>query len=172
MTMTEPGNLFDVAARLDVSIGQTREVLDHLRELRKPREMQPVVYRVPQSGLIPASGPLVLRMGGPDQGHIWHVRSIVVGGATPTTTVAGRADVFVSATDLRTYTLAQVGLVDWRDQAAALPNIAFYGIGELPLRFNEELFVFFTNATPGQTYTAAAQVLDVQEGPLGVEWSI
>lgn len=168
----ERGNLFDVCARLDVSIGQQRETNAALRALRRPRQMQPVPYRVAQSGNSPAAGPLIFRMGGPDQGHLWYVRSIVAGGATPVTTAAGRADVFVSATDLRTYTsLANIGLADWRDQAPALPSIAFYGVGELPLRFNEELFVYISNSTPGQAYTVAAQVLDIEEGPIEEAWS-
>lgn len=172
----ERGNLLDICAKLDLSIGQTRRRLDLLeREARKPRQMQPVPYRVAQSAPVPASGPLILRFAGPDQGHMWNVRSITAGGATPTTSTAGRVDVFVTATDLRPFAgqgLAAFGLADWRDQSAALPNVAFYGEGELPLRFNEELYVVFSNATPAQLVTAAAQVLDFQEGPLEQTWDL
>lgn len=166
------GNLFDICAALDVSIGRQTDILRKAMAA-KPREPQPVQYRNAQSAAIPGSGPLILRFAGPDQGHIWHVRSIVCAGATPVTSIAGRADVFVSASDLRVVGasgLGAIGSSDWRDQAPTLPSIAFYSNGDIPLRFNEELYVIFSNGTPSQQVIATVQIEDIEEGNLEITW--
>lgn len=101
---------------------------------------------------------------GPDQGWYWYVRKLAVGGATPSTTVAGRADLFVSAADYRRYTtLAQCGMQDWYDQATTLPLVGTYGDGECELRVNEKLYLVVSGGTSGQDVHCVGTVKQLQE---------
>lgn len=169
----DPGGgtpIFSLLAQLDVNIGNLAKQSDKLAQRRPP--MQPVFYRVAQTLLVPSNGFGVVAMGGPDQGHMWHVRSLVVGGLSPTTAATGRADIFVSAGSLLGATsLDLLGIQDWRDQSIALPNVAFYSNGDLTARLNEEVFVVFSGATPGQMLVATCQVEDVEEAAIGQAWS-
>ena len=159
--------------RLELRIGEITDAIKGLQKSVDKRVAAPVWYRIAQSVVIPASGVGVIRLAGPDQGHYWHVRGISVGGLTPITTAAGRADVYVSAADLRSSAnLATLGLADWRDQATTLPNIASFASEELPLRLNEELYIVITNGTVGQQYVACAQVTDYEEAALRQEFAV
>jgi hypothetical protein len=167
------GLMADLLAKFDLHIGATDRLVEHLRRKRPPA--QPVFGRTAATGLFVTATPLILRfpLPGPDQGHFWYVRSIVIGGLSPTVTAAGRADIFVSASNLLSQpSLAAIGLADWRDQAATLPDVSFYGEGELPLRLNEELFVVITGGTNGQQYVAAAQFVDYEESAAQEGWSL
>lgn len=155
-----------LSATLDV-VTDTSQTMKRIAKRLAAPPMTPVWRQFPASGIVPAGGFLVLWLGGPDQGHYWNVREIVIGGATPATVAAGRGDVFVTATDLRTQpSVAAIGLNEWRDQAATLPDISFYGAGELRVVAPEELFVVLSTATPAQAYTAIAYLEDVQAAPL------
>jgi hypothetical protein len=98
------------------------------------------------------------------------VRSVAIGGLSPTVTATGRADVYVSAANAGVLTLASFGLSDWRDQSITLPNIAFYGRGELPLRLNEEIVVIISNGTNAQQYVATVQFEDFEEAASRQAW--
>ncbi len=168
----------DVSFDFEASLTGLNKRLDRLNRLQKNalRAVTPVFSRVFATGIFPASGGLILNLGGPEQGRFWYVRSIQVGGLSPTTAALGRADIFVSGMDLRAYSsnaapLAQVGLQDWRDQAVTLPAVAPYSHGGLPLRLNENLFVIFSNGTSGQQYVAAAQIIEYEEAAGDQDWS-
>jgi hypothetical protein len=171
----DQGSHLDISAGIELVLGKLHKSIDERNRIQRlaSKVTQPVFYTYADTIIIPSSGFGVIRLTGPDQGHVWYVRSIVVGGLTPTTAAAGRGDVFVSAADHRSKTaLNQFSLVDWRDQAAALPLIAAYSNGELTLRFNEELFVAISNGTNTQQYVAACHVLDFEEGAIKQEWSM
>lgn len=172
------GMMAEVGIRLKAAINEVREEIkkaNHQRveDARKVEAPRTVLIRA--EGTAPGSGflPLVFDIKGPDQGNIWHVRRLVVGGLTPTTVAAGRIDVFVSAADLsRVNSLAQIGLADWADQATALPLVGSYGRGELTLRHNEKLWLFLSNGTPAQDYVAAASVENFQEASVLQGWGL
>lgn len=159
-------NLFSAFGKLCIQLGETtKELRDHNRRLRD-MDNTPVFAQTMDSGFV-SGGFLVLRLQGPDQGDFWYIRRITVGGITPVTTAAGRADVFVSATDHRSKTaLNQFNITDWRDQAVTLPLIATYGRGGLSMRFNEELYIAFSSATNGQQYYAMCQFEKYSELPV------
>jgi len=85
---TEGGFLAELIAKLDVHIGATKRLADAM-ERRKP-PAQPVFGRTAGTGLFVTGAPLVISfpLKGPDQGHFWYVRSIVVGGLSPTVSTA------------------------------------------------------------------------------------
>ena len=169
-----PGLLFDLSAKIEAYAGAVKDMTTEMKRPKKRRPpAQPVFGRIAANEAAPSSGILVLPLYGPQQGYFWFIRSIVVGGLTPTTSTAGRADVFVSASDFRSQTtLAAIGLGDWRDQVAALPAVAFYGRGELPLRMNEELFIVISSGTNAQQYVAAIQFEQFEEAANAQEWGI
>lgn len=177
MTATEPeGPSIDIAAKFALTLDAVSGLSSRMARVAKRLEMQPmtpVARSYPVSTIIPAGGFAVAIIQGPDQGHYWYVRSIVVGGATPATAVAGRADVFVSAADLRqSPSVAAIGLNNWRDQAATMPLVAFYGTGEMRLVAGEDLFIVFSGATPAQQYNALAYIEDVQDAPVKQEFGV
>lgn len=177
MTDSEHHNPFlELAAKISVGFdGVKKAVEDQTNWNRLARSASaPVLYRNAFSGIVPSSGFLVIQpsLSGPDQGYIWYVRSIVIGGTAPGSSITGRADIFVSAADLRSYTsLVQIGMVDWRDQTATLPNVAFYGRGELPLR-SEKLFIVVSSATSGQQIEGGVQIEGFQESAASQEWTM
>jgi hypothetical protein len=133
----------------------------------------PVFNQTQDSVIITAGGFGVIRLAGPDQGHFWYVRRVVIGGVTPTTVAAGRGDLFVSAADHRSKTaLNQFALTDWRDQALALPSITVYNRGGLNMRLNEELYVAISGATVAQQYIAVCQFEDYEEAAVRQEWAV
>lgn len=149
--------------------------LDGIRhDLQRLPAQTPVQYATQGSVTIDANGFGVIAFtpAGPDQGHFWYVRSLVVGGATWDTAAAGTAEVYASAMDLRLMLDAAPPLTDLVDQATALPLPAKYGRGELTLRNPERLFVRFVGATPGQEYTATIRLEDIQESHTREEFAL
>lgn len=161
--------------RLEAHLGGVNKRLDRLAQMQASanKTVQPVFGRqTAQPVIANAAGIAIFDFSGPTQGVIWHIRSITVGGLTPSTAAAGRADVFVSATDPGVNTtLATLGLSDWRDQSAALPNIAFYGNGAMVLRPNEDPLIIVSGATVGQVYMATVSFMQVQEGAIAQSWA-
>jgi hypothetical protein len=154
----DDGGFMGLLAAIHLEIGGAHREMRNMRE-RMEREAKQTSYRIlyPRavSAIVSATGLAIFDFGGPDQGIYWSVRSIRVGGLTTTTAVAGRADVFVTAVDIpNTFTVANMGLADWRDQQTALPAVAFYGRGALTCQLNEDLYVFLSGGTPGQQVVA------------------
>jgi hypothetical protein len=168
-----PGAFLELCAKIDAHIGAVRDLSNELRKPppRPKPPAQPVFGRTVQTGVFATGVPLVFRfpLAGPDQGHFWYVRSITISGLVTTTVATGRADIFISASNFGAggqASLASIGVADWRDQAATLPNVAFYSRGALPLRMNEEIIVVITGATNGQQYVAGVQFEDFEESGL------
>lgn len=116
-----------------------------------PQRNSATIYETPQS----------IGLGGPQQGRVWSVQSITVGGITPATVAAGTADVIQSPSDpLQT----AVDLTSWRDHADELPLTGFYTTREIELRSPDQLWVVVNGGTDGQQYVAVAWVLDYQDG--------
>lgn len=166
----------DVEARLSASLNGIQSELARAREERLRARATETPRFVDLAGVvtIPAGGfawiPLNIR--GPDSGHFWFVRKIVVGGLTPVTAAAGRADVFVSAADFTNLSLAQVGLTAWRDQAVTLPLVGPYSKGELVVKAEEYLQIAVSNGTPNQQYACAVVVEDFQEASAVRNWGV
>lgn len=136
---------------------------------------QPVLFNWVASGVIPASGLLVISGAndGPMQGRFWYVRNLVVSGVTPGNDVSGRADVFVTAMDLRNATnIQQFSALDWRDQSAAIPNVAYYGRGEFPVKAGEILQLLISQATPGQQIVSSARIEEFEEAAFQEGWGL
>lgn len=174
-----PGNgsnpLAGLCAKLDVFIGSSAKLLQAMENGKPKDQPQPVIGRTVATGIAATGVPLVLRfpLAGPDQGHIWMVRNIAVGGLAVGVAAAGTADAFVSASDLRIQpALTSIGLGDWRDHYAAMPTVVQYGSGAFPLRFNEEVFVVISGGTNGQQYVASVGFIDYREAAIEEGWAL
>lgn len=163
-----PGIFAKVSATLDVLTHASRTTHQAARRaldlLDQAGQLYPSPGRLAASTITPAANtnPVVLDLGGPSQGRVWEVRNLVVGGALPTTVVAGRADVFVSGAGA---SQQPNSLLDWRDYASTLPNAALYGAGDLALIYPENLFVVLTGYTVSTQYLALAGITDRLDSP-------
>ena len=100
---------------------------------------------------------------GPQQGEVWILRMLRVGGVTPTTTAAGRCDVFQQAVNPTAAGLS-LGLGTWIDQATSLPAVAPYSSRYVVLRWPDNLWLVISNGTNSQQYVANAQFEVYKDG--------
>lgn len=171
MSMTEQDhNLLSLFADLKLTLGDLRDTAKRReqRELQRQAKLaeQPSYNTIHGNVQLNGTGFGVIRFNlpGPNQGFVWNVRTLVIGGSDPTVAVAGRADVFVRADDLRVINgIAGIGLSGWRDTHAALPMTTSYGEGEMFCHANDELWVVITGGTANQQLAAIATVQNVQE---------
>jgi hypothetical protein len=142
------------------------------------RTKVPIMVRLPVSGVIPT--PTVrtgINLGGPDPGYYWMVRRLVIGGVTWKTTAAGTAEVYVTGLSggqggaVTGPMISGLALTELVDQAASLPNKAFYSDQQLMLQAQENLMVVVDSGTAGQLYIAAAQVQVFRTIAAGIEYT-
>jgi hypothetical protein len=184
MTYTENGitsPLLDILAKVQLTIGEhTKAVKEQQRWQQVARRTnQPVLSKMPWSGICNASGfGIFVNTGamaeGPDQGYIWYVRRISVLGTIPGTSVTGRGDIFISAADYPTSfsTLSQFGVGDWQDGTNSIPNNAFYGRGEMPMRFNESLTIVISGAPANQQVGGQIVFEQFEEAAIRQDWAM
>ena len=141
--------VFDVAVEMRSSLDES--IANQKRLLRQLSEATPIMYRPTASAQCPTpSASFVLDLGTPSQGTFWEVRKVVVGGMDFTTTAAGTAGLYLSASP----TVFGSGLNNAEDYASSLPSVGYYATGALYVRPSEYLFLVVFNATAGQTYVA------------------
>lgn len=169
MTMTEDGNILAALfAKLSVSIDGLTDSYKRReqREAAAKRAEQPSYNEIHGSVTLNANGYGVIRfdLTGPNQGYVWHLKSMAVGGNDPTTVVAGRADLYVLASDIRqSQALSDLGLAGWRDTTSSLPNVATYGEGEAFCHEQDEIWIIVSGGTPGQQVNAVGVIQNVQQ---------
>lgn len=174
--MTDVG--IDFSAEIHATLGRLEQETKGMRKaLQDWRMLQETPRFVQIHGVVQldANGFAVLRFDndGPDQGRMWYLRKLVIGGVTVSTTVTGRADIFVSTMDYRRYTtLAQFGTQDWRDQATSLPLVGTFAAGEIPLQYMEQLYVVISGGTATQEIHCTGTVEDFQMGAYKSDWSL
>lgn len=108
---------------------------------------------------------------GPQQGEIWNLRACRIGGVTPTTAATGRGDTYRSGSD-PTAAGATGSTLNWVDQAATLPLVAYYGSNEVPIHYPDNFFIVITNGTAGQQYVANALFEIYNDGGYKAEVSL
>lgn len=91
------------------------------------------------------------------RGEHWELRRLVVGGATWTTAAAGTAVVYGTSGQV----VDDPPLGSVLDEAASLPNVAFYLGAQALLVGGERLVVAVTGGTAGQQYLAVAQIVSI-----------
>src|ERR1700761_5669355 len=124
---------------LSLSLGKYADKIDNYLQHRARLELNtPVNYPLAGSGTFPATGNLVIGLGGPDKGRLWEVTNLVVGGTDLNVTAAGTAGVYVSSVNPGQ---GSGGITQAADYASGLPRVAFYGTRQLVVQANEYLWV-------------------------------
>jgi len=171
-------SLLNVLGKVDVQLGRAAKATEQQNRLLAD------AYRAEQPRYIVLAGQCILNANGfgiitwspqakVDQGWFWNVHRITVGGLTPTTVTAGRADLFIEAQSIGQITsLSQTALQNWVDYAGTLPNIATYGDAECRVNAGERLQLVISNGTSGQQIVASAALLAVQEAANKQMWSV
>lgn len=175
MTDVSTNPLLEVAAQISLSFdGVKRQLKENLdwQKMAK-RTAQPSFYDY-QDSVIIAGGFGVIKLAGPDFGHIWYVRNIVLFDQTGGVNngVTGTCWVCVSSTELRppfpTTSLPPGFTV--KDEISTQPKL--YSPGQLVVKAQEDLYVVITAGTNAHTYAAGCRVQDFQEGAFSEEWSL
>jgi len=171
VTQTDPvgGLLAQISAKLsvmaEIGTSQARETQRMRKQLDASRTVQPVLFRAQGRTTVDSNGYGFFRINPrPAIGHVWEVRSLVVGGVTWGTTAAGTCEVYISGMDLELLVDASPPLTDLIDQATSLPLPSFYSTGQFTVRPPEQIAVRIVGGTSGQEYVATARGIDYQEG--------
>ena len=173
MTMVEQDNdaglIGQLVAKIGLMVSVGQETRDQTKRVAQKLDamssMQPVNFRAQGSCIVDAGGFGVIQFSdSPQQGHVWEIQNIVVGGDTFATAAAGSPEFYSSAMDLRSLKDASPPITDLVDATAtSLPTVAFYSRGQFTIRNGEKLWVRIVAGTPGQQYAAVARGLDIQE---------
>ena len=114
--------------------------------------------------VVPTSGPLVLDLGGPEQGRRWEVRGIAVSDSgNVTTAVAGVANWYVGkATPITAPAANWVPLAPtgWRWTFPNLPNLTTFSSDSRSIISPDRLYCVITSGTPTQGILATAEIKD------------
>jgi hypothetical protein len=146
---------------LTEEMARTRNAFAYQNE--KLQLNQPVDADFSVSAAVPSGGGLIaMDCGGPQNGRVWLLRVIVIGGIKWSTTASGSAQLYGSATSpIDTSGTLTANLAQLKDgSASTLPFPAFYSNRQVEVQFPEHLWVVITSGTASQTYTASGSVED------------
>lgn len=141
----------ELSARLgDIGQGVKQLVADG-----RATRVLPLETPLPASGVVPASGTLVLDLGQPAMGRRWSVKSLAVSPAAgPTGTLAGSANWYVGNPNI-------YGPGEWcAPTMTTLPGFQFVGADQIGVIPTNHLFCVITGGTAGQAAFARARILD------------
>ncbi len=160
MTQTDTG--FEAIIGFGAKLG---DLTSEIARNRRDRALRvPVLKTLPASGLMPSSGNLALMFNQkPDQGRMWLVRGLTVGGATWGTSAAGTAEFYVSSVP-GALVAANRDLSTLADEAPALPATVTYSNTQVVALGGEHLVVVIVGGTSGQLYVARVQIEDRIQG--------
>lgn len=183
MTDTQNGSHLDIMASINLALGRLNKHIDEQArrwERNAKKASAPVLGKVAYSGQANAGGfAILLNQGGhlidgPDQGNIWFIRRITICGPDPSATVTGSAFVFVSAMDYSgtVTSIAGMGSMDLQDFTNTIPNVSFYGRGEMALRFNESITIAVQGVPANQVIVGSYAFEQFEEGAFRQDWAL
>lgn len=158
------GALLAIQAGLEKS---NKDIFERLARLEELYQQQGPVYAYQQGTASSDTNgdAFEIGLGGPTPLRKWEVRSIVVGGLTWATTVAGTALVVVGPSRIISPNNLSTTMV--RDYASKLPLPAFYSSGQLVVRWPDHLRLLILTPTASTQYVAAAMVAESPDIPAG-----
>jgi hypothetical protein len=128
-----------------------------------PRNRREILHPYGHSAATyPSSGNMILFVEGPQQGKLWDIRSVVVGGHLVTDTPAGTAyamEQMSPSGDLPLSALRSGTLTPF-------PVVGTWGSGAWRMRWSQNLYVVITGGTTGTYYTAYADIQEFDDTPL------
>ena len=172
MPATDPGALSmpdggGLAVGLQLVLGRvassTERMVQRLDEAAARRQQLPVAVPVTGSGFVPnPAAPILINLGGPQQGRQWTIRRwAVADGAAVTNAIAGTpvADLYVGKPYGPTATTGAVQ--QWAGHLTALPNVGLFSNEQVPVYASDQVFIVVSGATTvGQQLIASIFILD------------
>jgi hypothetical protein len=153
--------MLGMAASLDGIHTQLKE----LRNLEEAYQFGAVRVKLTGVATTDAAGDsLEIGLGGPQYGRLWQINSLVIGGVLWTTTVAGTALVFLTAT--KTVTPA---LPDIVDEAGSLPSVSQYSTGQIIVRHPQHIRLVVLTPTASTQYAAGGWATDMPDRRTRIE---
>lgn len=143
---------------LTESVAKAAERIARVEELYAKLGPVDVPLRAAATSNSSGSG-FLLDLGGPASGRVWLLRRLLVG-TTTWTSVAGTANVYVSAVRPSP---GQGNLADMVDNAATLPLAAFYSNRQIALHAPQRLYVELVNPVASTTYVAGGSAEDLPD---------
>lgn len=124
-----------------------------------------VTMPIPAGIVIPPGGKILITAQSSDVGDTISGGTVLLNGST-------RADVFICPDDLRTNTaLSQCPITSWRDQLTTIPSVTSYGVGELRVGPQEQLWIAVSNgAIAAQTFVASCEAYEWPDVDETTEW--
>lgn len=158
--------LYQVVAPLNITAGQSIEFsLAPGIALSANGSPPSVTMPIPANLVIPPGGKIQVTAQSADVGDTISNGTALLSGST-------RADVFVCPDDIRSAaTLAQCPITSWRDQLTTIPQVQSYGVGELRVGPQEQLWVAVSNGAIGiQNFVASAEAYEWPDIDEHTEW--
>jgi len=154
-------------ADVGVKLGSSIDRQEHLRRAAAREEAlqrnTPAMLSLSAAGIFPASGPLILTVGGPDIGTYFEVEAWTVGGNDINVAAAGIAGLYI--TEMTSAAgLGTTNLVDNTNKAAgpsatsSMPFSNFYGGRKVVCLGQQNVVVAIYNGTAGQQYVTNVNV--------------
>ena len=166
--------LADVLAQISITLGGIKRQMDNAARRDEARlRAEPTsipIYGSPLLGgsndnpVIPATGPLLLTMGGPETGNRWVIKRVWVSDAgIPTATVAGAAYFFVGQA-----VYPQGNLATWNPVPASsgrwifpnLPNATTFTSDAIVIKATDQLLCVITGGTAGLSIIAQGEAFN------------
>jgi hypothetical protein len=156
-------------ARIDCLIDQITGERDD-RRAAKRAQVQPATITPAGSAVgqlqpaVPATGPLVLDLGGPNVGRKWEIRGLAVSDAgNAATAVTGVANWYIGKATQPVVPAANwvpLAPTAWRWTFPVLPNLVTFSSDARTVLPNDRLYCVITGGTPAQVILAQAEVKD------------
>jgi hypothetical protein len=151
--------VFELMGGLKASLDTLNKRLRNIARVEEAYEFGATQQPIRGVSNSPASGSFSFGLGGPTYGRMWEVKRLVVGGVQWGTSVAGQAVFFVSPVGGQ----ATPSLADVVDQAATLPDVAYYSTRQLVLRHPNRLHVLILSPTASTTYVVGGEATDLPD---------
>lgn len=146
----------EVRAGMDKLAGRMDGLSKSIETLRA---REPFFTKVVASATSPSSGAFALDLGTPNPGFWWQVRRIVIGGDNWGSTVAGTAELVVTAGGSSLIAPATARTIpDTIDEYATLPVARFYSSKQIVVKETEHLMLLFVSPTGSTLYSANAGI--------------
>lgn len=151
-----------LSAGIEATFGKAATALDKIAAWADRTQTMPRYLSLDGGCTTDSSGNGLIQLGPVPQGMRFTVHQLVVGGVTWGTSVSGTADVFIlpwwSATDI------EGPLTAIQDQAATLPNVAFYSRGQFIVPSGSSVWVQILAGSDSTQYAASIDFVAETEG--------
>jgi len=150
----------DAMGNLTASCNSLAQSMARRIEAERAYQYGPTAIPISGVGTSPSNGAdFVFGLNGPENGYVWEIRRLVIGGPSPITTPTptGTAYFFVSAMKP---SVGNPAMFDMFDSSTSWPNVAFYSGYQVVLHYPQRGWVYVTGANDSQQILCAGVALN------------